>query len=169
MKHNHQTVETLLKRTIKTGDCFEWQGKKTRHGYGRLTICGKETFAHRAMIVAKTGSEIPKGLCVLHSCDNPSCINPDHLRIGTHKENSEDMVKRGRVYRPDPKAWAGTNNPKSVLSEEDKKKMIDLMANGLSASEVSELFPVTAVRCMQIRKEAGIIQKRKRRWFKKPS
>ena len=168
MKRNHQTVESLLARTDKIGDCFEWRGKRTRRGYGRIMINAKELYAHRVMMAVKTGSEIPLGMCVLHSCDNPSCINPEHLRIGTHKENSEDMIKRGRGYKPDPELWSGTNNPKSILSDEDREKIIELMRSGMSASEVSELFPVSSVRCCQIRKEAGIIQKRKRRWNKKP-
>lgn len=166
MKLNHPTVEILISRTTKVGECLQWNGKKTRKGYGRIMINRKETYTHRAMIVAKTGNQIPDGMCVLHSCDNPSCINPDHLRIGTHKENSEDMMQRGRGYRPDPKLWSGTNNPKSVLSNDDRLKIIELMKSGMSATEVSEIFPVSSVRCGQIRKEAGIKHTYKRRCFR---
>lgn len=168
MKHSHPTVESLISRTTKVGECFEWNGKRTRSGYGRIMINRKETYTHRAMIVAKTGNEIPDKMCVMHSCDNPPCVNPDHLRIGTYKENSQDMIKKGRGYRPDPKLWSGTNNPKAVLSNDDKLKMIELMKNGMSATEASEIFPVSVVRCCQIRKEAGIVQQRKKRWFRKP-
>lgn len=168
MKRNHPTLEELLKRTIKIDDCLEWSGKKTRNGYGKLHINTVETYAHRAVIVAKTGSEIPKGMCVLHSCDNPSCINPGHLRIGTHKENSQDMVLRNRVNRPNSELWSGANNPKSVLTDKQRNELIELMRSGMSASEVADIFPVSPTRCGQIRKEVGIIQKRKRRWFKKP-
>lgn len=168
MKRNHPEVAELLKRTIKVNDCLEWSGKRTPRGYGRLNINTVETYAHRAVIVAKTGMPIPTGMCVLHSCDNPSCINPDHLRIGTHKENSQDMVSRNRVSRPNSVLWSGSNNPKSVLTDEQKNELIELMRSGMSASEAADIFPVSPTRCAQIRKAAGIVQKRKRRWFKKP-
>ena len=74
MKYQHPTVDQLLARTIKSGDCMEWSGKRTRSGYGRLNINTKETYAHRAMMVAKTGMPIPEKMCVLHSCDNKPCI-----------------------------------------------------------------------------------------------
>jgi hypothetical protein len=168
MKYIKPTVNDLLKRTKFQGDCCEWSGKKTKNGYGRLKINNIETYAHRAMIVAVTGKPIPDGLCVLHSCDNKCCINPNHLRIGTHAENMRDAIERGRTVYPPKGSWTGTKNPKSVLSETDRMEIVKLFQIGKTATEISEIYPVTAVRCGQIRREEGISLVRKRRWGVKP-
>jgi hypothetical protein len=85
----------LLERTVKNGDCLEFTGAKNGGGYGVIAIKRKTQLATRLVYVATKG-EIPEGLCVLHKCDNPPCINPEHLFLGTHKDNAEDMVNKGR-------------------------------------------------------------------------
>ena len=76
-------------------ECWIFQGTLTKYGYGVIPDGYKQHAAHRLSYEIHKGS-IPKGLLVIHSCDQPSCINPDHLRIGTQKDNMTDMVKRGR-------------------------------------------------------------------------
>jgi hypothetical protein len=81
--------------------CWIWQGKKNRQGYGKLwskEAPGKEVLAHRASYEAFTGCD-PQDQCVLHTCDVPSCCNPDHLYVGTRKDNAEDRVDRDRQAR----------------------------------------------------------------------
>ena len=79
--------------------CIEWRGGKTSAGYGQIWERGKfRQYAHR-WAYEKFYGPIPKGLYVLHSCDNPPCINPKHLRAGTHAENVADMVSRGRDWQ----------------------------------------------------------------------
>lgn len=163
MKRSYPTVEELLARTKPSDDCREWAGKRTRSGYGRLTINRIETYAHRAMMVALTGQPIPEGLCVLHSCDNKPCINPNHLRIGTHAENMRDAKERGRYKGPPKGSWTGVKNPKSVLTLSQRKQIVSLLRDGKSATEISESFPVTPARCGQIRREEGIPLRRYRR------
>lgn len=82
--------------------CWEWTGSKTGHGYGQLNPGGRglgsPVRAHRASWIIHNG-DIPPGLSVLHSCDNPGCVRPGHLRLGTQTENMKDAYDRGRVAR----------------------------------------------------------------------
>lgn len=75
--------------------CWEWVGAKLVRGYGHLSHEGKYLLAHRVSYELHNGP-IPDGLLVLHSCDNPACVRPDHLWVGTPKQNTEDMHKKGR-------------------------------------------------------------------------
>jgi hypothetical protein len=74
--------------------CWEFTGTKTPKGYGRISFNGVHEYTHRVSWILHNGP-IPKGLVILHSCDNPPCCNPEHLSVGTHKDNSRDMVRKG--------------------------------------------------------------------------
>lgn len=81
--------------------CWIWNSKKNKAGYGLIKIDGSYKRAHRVSYELFIG-EIPDGLLVCHKCDVRECINPDHLFIGTHKENTQDMISKGRGYWPGP-------------------------------------------------------------------
>lgn len=81
----------------KTDTCWLWQGSQDDKGYGKTNIDSKIMAAHRAAYTLFKGT-IEEYKFVCHSCDNPSCVNPDHLWIGTHKENMKDMHDKGRIY-----------------------------------------------------------------------
>lgn len=88
--------QRLEKFTVKSDSgCWIWVGSKTKLGYGKLTVSNKTTLAHRASWACTYG-EIPDGMCVLHKCDNPKCINPKHLFLGTYFDNTRDMISKGR-------------------------------------------------------------------------
>jgi len=74
--------------------CWEWCGGKAC-GYGQLKVAGKMLKAHRVAYELFVG-KIPDGLFVCHSCDNPGCVNPTHLFLGTHQDNMNDMSRKGR-------------------------------------------------------------------------
>ncbi len=77
--------------------CIEWQGNIDSTGYGRFYFTRQITLAHRASWLIFRG-EIPNGLCILHKCDNPPCVNPDHLFVGDRKDNARDMASKGRQW-----------------------------------------------------------------------
>ena len=75
--------------------CIEWDKAKDKAGYGVSWLNGKWIRAHRKAYIQNKG-EIPDDLVVRHTCDNKACVNPDHLILGTHQDNSTDMVSRDR-------------------------------------------------------------------------
>jgi hypothetical protein len=79
---------------------------------------------------------IPDGLLVLHSCDNPSCVNPDHLSVGTAKNNSQQMAERGR-------STLGSTNPSAKLDEGKVLEMRQLIANGVQQNDVAQQYGVS--------------------------
>lgn len=82
-------------RVDKTGDCWIWTGPCQKTGHGRVGILKKKYLAHRIAYFLTYGYVSPE-LCLRHTCDNPPCVRPDHLIPGTLKENTQDMVSRGR-------------------------------------------------------------------------
>lgn len=97
--------------------CWIWLGHLSHKGYGlygAMDSTGAKTArAHRLSWYAHHG-EIPEGMLVLHRCDVPSCINPDHLFLGTHEDNMRDMVAKGRSH-----TYHGPDHTKSKLSHDD--------------------------------------------------
>lgn len=99
-----ETVAQRFWRQIEKSDgCWNWAGLRNKFGYGRLTSSGKgarDLVAHRVSWEFHHG-QIPNDLCVLHKCDNPPCVNPDHLFLGTKADNNADKVAKDRQARGD--------------------------------------------------------------------
>ena len=90
--------EKLLSKAVKVeSGCMVWQGSRNNSGYGRVRFRGSLMLAHRAAFLA-FGGIIGQNDCVLHSCDNPSCVNPQHLFSGNHQANMDDMTAKGRRF-----------------------------------------------------------------------
>jgi len=87
--------ERFWPKVDKTGDCWLWTGWRNDEGYGYIRDVGRIVRAHRASYELTQGA-IPEGMMVLHKCDNPPCVRPDHLRLGTNGDNMIDMYSKGR-------------------------------------------------------------------------
>ena len=102
--YNHTrlaTRETLAARFWSKVDrdetgCWTWLGAKTALKYGQIELDGRSIYAHRVSWELANGP-IPSGLQVLHRCDNPPCVRPDHLFLGTQRDNITDMANKGRA------------------------------------------------------------------------
>lgn len=77
--------------------CWIWGMQSDRCGYGKMSYGRSKRLAHRVSYAAFISD--PKGMLVCHKCDTPSCVNPDHLFLGTHQDNTDDMVRKGRGRR----------------------------------------------------------------------
>ncbi len=118
------------------GQCWEWQGpNRHKFGYGQLRIKGRQYSAHQVAYIAWNGP-IPLGMQVRHTCDNPLCINPRHLLLGTSQDNHDDMVARGR-------ALTGERNPASKLSDEDVGQIVSLVLQGATQTDVAKAFNIS--------------------------
>lgn len=115
-------LSRLLRNVIVHSDsgCWEWLlSSKSRVGYGSIwdNDHKKNRLVHRVSYELANG-EIPEGKIVMHTCDNPKCVNPEHLVIGTHKLNGEDKSEKGRAV---VNKFFGESNPKSKLTLEQAK------------------------------------------------
>ena len=98
-----------------SNDCWNWNSANSHGGYGAFGWKGKIVRAPRLSVIDSEGS-IPDHLLVLHRCDNPPCVNPKHLYLGTAQNNSSDMVRRGRSKKGNA-GVVGENHGMAILSE----------------------------------------------------
>jgi len=138
-RNNAETIKERI--VIDNNQCWIWQGFKDRDGYGRMRLDGKERFTHRIAYEAWV-APLEQNKVIMHSCDNPPCCNPDHLRQGTRAENNADCAAKGRK----PK---GSKNGNAKLTEYQVAKIREWFSKGASGEELSKIFNISRV---QIRK-----------------
>lgn len=124
----------------KSTGCWKWKSATTTAGYGVFGINGKVVYAHRAAWEKKNGN-IPKGVHVLHRCDNPPCINPKHLFLGTPADNCFDKELKGRGMM---KRYSGENNWQSKLNKNEVSEIRNLYSLGkLSQRAIAKKYKVS--------------------------
>lgn len=117
-------------------DCWEWQGSMTR-GYGMIRVGKGTQRAHRVSWEMANGP-IPEGMNVLHHCDNPSCVNPAHLFLGTQADNVHDMQAKERKAD-----LHGKRNGRARLTEQDVYKIREMIKQGISQRVIAKEYGVT--------------------------
>lgn len=94
----HHSSSARFHSNVVVGDsCWIWTAKILPNGYGVFNVKGKQVYVHRFSYQLYNGT-IPYGLLVCHTCDNRSCVNPAHLWLGTHKDNTQDMISKNRRF-----------------------------------------------------------------------
>lgn len=115
--------------------CHIWNASKTEKGYGRIRFKGSAQRAHRVAWELANGP-IPKGMFVMHSCDNPSCVNTDHLSLGTPRDNTNDMLRKGRSAK-------GESHSQAKLTANDVSQIRSLRKAGVLIKEIASRFGVS--------------------------
>jgi hypothetical protein len=139
-------AERFWEKVKKTDTCWNWIGatrlsngmKRNRGNYGIMRINDKVYSAPRISWELHNGPIRSTGLWVLHHCDNPSCVRPDHLWLGTHQDNVDDKVKKGRSWKPE-----GEKAPWHILTKEQVVKMRSLYDSGeKKIFEIAKIFNI---------------------------
>ncbi len=126
-------LSRFWRKVDKKGDdeCWEWKASFRNAGYGAFKIGDKVFDVHRFSWEIENRRPVPDGKIICHTCDNKKCVNPAHLFLGTHKENTQDMLKKGRDnYAKGEKAGASKLNTKQVkeIREKHKKHSLSKLA-----------------------------------------
>jgi hypothetical protein len=151
LQENEQLIILRQARTIKrfeikyipepNSGCWLWTAAVGKHGHGQFFLCKNKDQkgiinAHRASWMIYRGT-LQADQLVCHICDMPCCVNPDHFFLGTHKDNSQDALKKNRYVFPDR---IGEFNSQAILSEED---VLEIRESKLSKSKLAKIFGVT--------------------------
>ena len=143
----------IAKRNITPSGCWEFTGWVNNTGYGMISKGTRSeglVLCHRASYEIHIGP-IPDGMYVMHKCDNPPCFNPDHLSVGTPKDNFKDMVNKGRQ-----KVFAGEASANAKLTEEEVKEIRSLHkptyvgGRGSNTAELAAKYGISTVYVLQL-------------------
>jgi hypothetical protein len=133
----------FFKAIAEVHSCWVWTGRRDRSGYGQMRVKGREYRAHRiSFLIFNPGADM-HGQMVLHSCDNPRCVNPAHLSLGDGKENSRQCVERNRQAK-------GSRVPSSKLDESEALEIRALVEAGMRSADVMRAYGITrnAIDCL---------------------
>lgn len=130
-------------QNVEAGDedvCWPWLGTISAGGYGVFWACGYNSRANRISLFLSVGAPADASMLALHSCDNPSCCNPKHLRWGTAKENTNDFIVRKGGF-------AGERSPSATITNKDVDAIYQMRMNGFTIGEISQQsgIPYTTV------------------------
>lgn len=149
-------------RVDKSGGCWIWKGHKTRLGYGGFSLRGKWISAHRLSFLLHGGIFTQENQCVLHSCNDRACVNPAHLRAGSHLDNMRDLMKSGNHKAPSGAQHGTRLHPDRVargerianakLTADSVREIRRLTSQGVILKDVARMFGVSVYPIYCIRK-----------------
>ena len=135
---NKPPEERFWNKVDITDGCWEWKGSTNNRGYGSIKIAADKTIGvHRFAYSLMYGS-IPEGMCICHHCDNPRCVKPSHLFLGTRSDNMKDSVAKGRMNN------RGEENPNSRLFKEDVYEIRRLHSLGVPQKLLSKMWEIAS-------------------------
>ncbi|URY99500.1 HNH homing endonuclease [Escherichia phage HC13] len=130
------TVKSLKQRLMVSGDCWLFTGCVNNKGYGQIRHNGKTMLAHRVAYELITGEE-PNGV-LLHTCDTPLCCNPEHLTVGTQRDNLQDMRNKGRGVNP-----PHVPGEKCGMSKLTNTKVKEIRSSSLTQRQLATIYGVS--------------------------
>lgn len=143
---------------MKPGSCWPWAMALNRAGYGKMFIGGthgRHVPAHRLSMAIATGASVPADKVVCHRCDNPVCVNPEHLFVGTARDNAEDASRKGRMAsgdrhgsrkRPERRATGERHR----LKDDVILAVLDRLANGATKAAIAREFKINRITVRRI-------------------
>lgn len=127
--------ERFWSHVEKSDGCWLWTGELAGKGYGRMKFAGVREHAHRMSWEFANGP-VQAGLLVLHKCDTPACVRPDHLFLGTQKDNMRDMHAKGRAVQV-----RGEQHGRAKLTEEQARQLLaEYRAGGVTQKELADRY-----------------------------
>jgi hypothetical protein len=135
-------IERFWSNVKKSEGCWIWTGRRSWNGkYGSFFLSSlprnHSILAHRFSWEIVNASEIPRGLDACHSCDTPLCVRPNHIFIGTRKQNMQDAVRKGRFHSP-----KGETNPAAKLSRQSIIEIVRKASAGMTHRQIASGFGV---------------------------
>lgn len=141
-------IKLFWEKVDKQDNCWVWTANRDDSGYGLKRSTGYQRYlkAHRISYALEYGY-VPGDKIVCHHCDNPPCVNPNHLFLGTHSDNIQDAIRKGRLNDR-----RGENNSKDILTKEQVKEIVRRIKNKETVSEIAEDYPVTKSAIVDIKR-----------------
>lgn len=135
------SIEAMRTMTADVGECWEWQGRRDKDGYGLVRYLGTFRKAHRVAYLLANNIEMPPSdKLVCHKCDNPACVNPEHLWLGSALENNRDAIAKGR------------RRPAFKVSDE---QVLDIRNSNETIAQLMERFGMSRVQISRIRRHCA--------------
>jgi hypothetical protein len=118
-------------------------GARNHKNYGQISVGPIGTGAHRMSYILSTGAALSADQIVMHKCDNPPCVNPEHLKIGTSKDNTQDAKTKGRLKNCGPKHRKGEDNSTAKLTNDEVMSIRRFLDAGVTQVEIARMFEIT--------------------------
>lgn len=138
------SIRIMANVSKEGGACWLWNGSCGKDGYGVMRVGREQKRAHRMAYECFVG-EISDGMLVCHTCDVPKCVNPEHLFLGTPKDNTADMMKKGRKY-----VMSRELHHNSKLTSEQVKELVSLRSSGKKLRELADMYGISFKTVSQI-------------------